>query len=121
MLSQIRFNLGFRYNSMMIQRIGACIAIGFGMMLGIASCFGQGFQSRFAMTEGTLLPPPREVEVLLEDARDAINRKQWSEASLALGVLLGIEDGGSGRDLGEDYFLFRERNGAAIVEGTVLG
>ena len=106
---------------MMIQRIGVCIAIGFGMMFGIASCFGQGFQSRFSMTEGVLLPAPREVEVLLEDARDAIERKQWSEASLALGVLLGIEDGGSGRDLGEDYFIFRDRNGAAIVEGTVLG
>jgi len=81
---------------------------------------GQGFQSRFSTTEGVLLPPPREVEVLLEEARDAIARKQWSEATLALGMLLGIEEGPRSEELGEDYFLFQRGGEGLSSEGTVM-
>ena len=47
------------------------------------------FQNRFSMPEGLLLTAPREVEVLLSDAQEAIDRKQWAEVSIALGQLLG--------------------------------
>ncbi|MFN7732987.1 MAG: PQQ-binding-like beta-propeller repeat protein [Pirellula sp.] len=81
---------------------------------------GQWAQGRMTPAEGILLKPPREVEVLLEDAREAIGKKQWSEATLALGMLLGIE-AGEERDSGEDYFLVRENGDDVLVDGTVLG
>lgn len=80
----------------------------------------QWAQGRFTPAEGILLKPPREVEVLLEDAREAIGRKQWSEATLALGMLLGIESG-EARDSGEDYFLVEETGEEVSVAGTVVG
>jgi outer membrane protein assembly factor BamB len=81
---------------------------------------GQGFQPRFSTTEGMLLPAPREVDSLLSDAREAVASQQWSEATLALGTLLGIEDIGRGFDGGEDYFVFEEINGEITVQGTII-
>ena len=78
------------------------------------------FQNRFSMPEGVMLTAPREVETLLEDAQQAIEQKQWAEASIALGQLLGIEDNDAGGNLGEDYFLssqVRLKSGPKTVLG----
>jgi outer membrane protein assembly factor BamB len=56
-------------------------------------------------SEGSLIQAPREVERLLDQAKEAIKRESWSEATLSLGLLLGIEGQSVNRDLGEqDYF-----------------
>ena len=78
------------------------------------------FQNRFSMPEGLLLTAPREVEVLLSDAQEAIDRKQWAEVSIALGQLLGIEENAADANPGEDYFLSpaaRTKDGAKTVLG----
>ncbi len=80
----------------------------------------QGFQNRFSMPEGLLMTAPREVEVLLSDAQEAIDAKQWAEASVTLGQLLGIEESAGDGPLGEDYFLSptaRTEDGARTVLG----
>ena len=80
----------------------------------------QGFQNRFSMPEGLLMTAPREVEVLLSDAQEAIDAKQWAEASVTLGQLLGIEESAGDGPLGEDYFLSpsaRTKDGARTVLG----
>ena len=80
----------------------------------------QGFQNRFSMPEGLLMTAPREVEVLLSDAQEAIDAKQWAEASVTLGQLLGIEESAGDGPLGEDYFLSpaaRTKEGARTVLG----
>jgi outer membrane protein assembly factor BamB len=112
---------------MLFQRIGVLqsivglIGIAYAVFGVSATVFAQpGFQSRFSASEGILMAPPREVEVLLEDASEAIERKQWSEATLALGMLLGIEEGETGGESGEDYFLFKALGDSPLVEGTVL-
>ena len=57
-------------------------------------------------TASNLLPPPREVERLLETADESAERGAYSEATKALGLVLGIEpeskrlEGG-----GQDFFL----------------
>ncbi|MFN9437038.1 MAG: PQQ-binding-like beta-propeller repeat protein [Planctomycetota bacterium] len=93
------------------------ILVGF---VGSVATFGQGFQSRINATEGMLLPAPREIEALLEDAREAVSRQQWSEATLALGTVLGLEAKASAADSGQDYFLFREQEERVAVDGTVI-
>lgn len=106
-----------------------------GVFLGLAAILtgflsptvqGQGFPSRFSTSEGMLLPAPREMEALLEDAGEAISKEQWSEATLALGTLLGIEallgndERATDRESGEDYFLLSDQQGTTTVSGTVL-
>ena len=52
--------------------------------------FGQGFGLRQEFSaEANLIQAPREVERLLEQAEDAISAEEWTEATLALGMLLG--------------------------------
>lgn len=78
------------------------------------------FQNRFSMPEGVMLTAPREIEVLLSDAQEAIDAKQWAEASVALGQLLGIEENLGESTSGEDYFLsaaVRTKNGPLTVLG----
>ncbi len=43
------------------------------------------------MKQSEVLPAPRQFQSLLEDAEAAIARKQWSEATFALGTVLGLE------------------------------
>ena len=74
------------------------------VFLSVQPCWSQ-FQNRFSMPEGVMLAAPREVETLLSDAQEAIDQKQWAEASIALGQILGIEDNDSNDNFGEDYFL----------------
>ncbi len=69
--------------------------------------------------EGSLLPAPREVETLLEEAASGIEGKQWSEASYSLGLLLGIEEALQNDMLGVDYFLFDESDVTA-APGSVF-
>lgn len=103
------------------QRIGLSLGLGFFMALfGVPVAHGQGFPSRYGATSGMLIPAPREVESLLEEARDAISREQWSEATLALGTILGLEGQPNNADSGQDYFLLSERGENVLVQGSVV-
>lgn len=48
---------------------------------------------------------PREVLVLLDEAEQAIKKEQWSEATFALGILLGLEEVRQSDLTGVDFFL----------------
>lgn len=61
---------------------------------------GMPFQA-----DGMLMPAPREVKVLIEEAKSHIESEQWTEATLALGVLLGLESQEDEDLKGVDYFL----------------
>ncbi|MFM8398066.1 MAG: hypothetical protein ACKOAH_09570, partial [Pirellula sp.] len=92
-----------------------------GLLLAEQTALSQ-FQNRFSMPEGVMMTAPREVEVLLSDAQEAIESKQWVEASVALGQLLGIEENASEGNTGDDYFLSpaeRTKDGPATVLGKV--
>jgi outer membrane protein assembly factor BamB len=68
--------------------------------------FGQGFGLRQEFSaEANLIQAPREVERLLEQAEEAISAEEWTEATLALGMLLGIEEQPTADEFGQqDYF-----------------
>ncbi|MFN9915657.1 MAG: hypothetical protein ACK53L_23905, partial [Pirellulaceae bacterium] len=52
-----------------------------------------------------MIQAPREVERLLEQAEEAIAGEEWTEATLALGMLLGIEEQPTADEFGQqDYF-----------------
>ncbi len=56
-------------------------------------------------SEGTLIEAPREFERLFDEAEEAMNREAWTEASLAIGILLGIDEAADQMDgAGQDYF-----------------
>ena len=68
----------------------------------------QGFPNNNGglTTESTLIEPPREMQRLLDEARENVDRKVWSEATLAAGILLGLEENELDLDwAGQDYFL----------------
>lgn len=72
--------------------------------------FAQFAQGRFPRvnalpTEGILMPAPRETQVLIEEAQGNIDNAQWSEATLTLGLLLGLEDSKNDDLTGIDFFL----------------
>ncbi len=69
--------------------------------------FGQGFANRAEFSnEGSLLQPPREVERLLDQAKESIEKEAWTEATLSLGLLLGIDEKSPDNEIGnQDYFL----------------
>ncbi len=55
--------------------------------------------------EGQLIEIPREVERLVSEAKESIERKAWSEATMAIGILLGIEKENPSTEFGsQDYF-----------------
>lgn len=56
-------------------------------------------------TEGILMPAPREIQVLLDEAQANIDNAQWSEATLTLGLLLGLEESKNDDLTGIDFFL----------------
>lgn len=56
-------------------------------------------------TEGILMPAPREIQVLLDEAQGNIDNAQWSEATLTLGLLLGLEESKNDDLTGIDFFL----------------
>ncbi len=94
-----------RCNSLLLLVVAACS--GFGLN---ASVFGQAFFSD-EMQSSTLIEPPREVDRLLRDAEKAIRLKAWSEATKALGIVLGIEaDTDRLEGKGQDYFTLDEGN-----------
>jgi outer membrane protein assembly factor BamB/tetratricopeptide (TPR) repeat protein len=70
-------------------------------------------QGRFAPNRGliqnqpdvVLMFAPREVQVMIDEARTNIESQQWSEATLALGMLLGLEDSRQDDTAGVDFFL----------------
>lgn len=90
----------------------------------LATCamesLGQGFQSRYANAEAILLPPPREIESLLEDAKDSIRSKQWNEATVALGIILGIDETRTESGFGEDYFILEPTADQPVVQGSII-
>jgi outer membrane protein assembly factor BamB len=91
------------------------------LMLANPTAIAQ-FQNRFSMPEGVMMTAPREVETLLSDAQEAIDAKQWVEASVALGQLLGIEENAPEGNSGDDYFLSqaeRSKDGPKTVLGRV--
>jgi hypothetical protein len=91
------------------------------LMLANPTAIAQ-FQNRFSMPEGVMMTAPREVEALLSDAQEAIDAKQWVEASVALGQLLGIEENAPEGNSGDDYFLSqaeRSKDGPKTVLGRV--
>ena len=56
-------------------------------------------------SEVVLMSAPREVLVLLDEAEQAIKKEQWSEATFALGILLGLEEVRQSDLTGVDFFL----------------
>ncbi len=56
-------------------------------------------------TSVVLMTAPREVLVLLEEAEQGIKKEQWSEATFALGILLGLEEVRQSDLTGVDFFL----------------
>ncbi len=59
-------------------------------------------------SEVALMAPSREVQVLLEEAERGIKNEQWSEATFALGILLGLEDSRKDDFSGVDFFAERD-------------
>lgn len=59
---------------------------------------------------GLLMPKPREVQALLDDVQVNIASEEWSEASLGLGMLLGLEPEEDAEPISDvaDYFLIDE-------------
>ena len=55
---------------------------------------------------GNLMFAPREVQVLIAEAKTNIEKEQWSEATLTLGILLGLEEARQDDLTGIDFFLF---------------
>ena len=86
---------------------------------GIQSALGQlrnRMQPNQSFERTTLMQAPREVIVLLEEAENEIKNEQWSEATLALGILLGLEESRQDDLAGLDFFLSDElANDAAII------
>ncbi len=67
---------------------------------------GQGFGQRGDANEGTLIQAPREIQRLVEQATQAIEREAWTEATLAVGMLLGIESQTPRGEIGQqDFFM----------------
>lgn len=70
--------------------------------------------------EGILMTAPREVETLLEEARENLEREQWSEATLSLGLVLGLEDQSAEDFGGFDYFLPDANGSPYDIDGSVF-
>lgn len=64
----------------------------------------QGWRQRDAVAN-ELIEAPREMRTLLDQAKRAIDQKQWGEATAALGLILGIDVGVTKGDIKQDYFL----------------
>ena len=58
--------------------------------------------------EVALMSAPREVMVLLDEAEEGIKKEQWGEATLALGILLGLEESRQADLTGADFFILDE-------------
>jgi outer membrane protein assembly factor BamB len=71
---------------------------------------GQGRFNRniAAPQQGALMSPPREVQALVDEARRNIENQQWSEATYAIGLLLGIEDSQQEDNASVDYFIVED-------------
>lgn len=78
--------------------------------------FSSGASTLFAQvtirdqSESEIISAPRELKSLLEEARKNINKRQWSDAVIALGNILGLDSDESDiaqrvKDVGTDYFL----------------
>ena len=76
-----------------------------GFELSIANAQRPRLPSLRINTEVVLMSAPREVLVLLDEAEQGIKREQWSEATFALGILLGLEDVRQMDLTGVDFFL----------------
>ena len=77
------------------------------------------FNEDSAQQSSTLIQTPREVERLLNQAKAAIAQSSWSEASKALGLVLGIEAGSNRVEgQGQDYFL--NDSGNATQDGRTV-
>ncbi len=71
---------------------------------------------------GILMPKPREVQVLLDEVQQNIESEEWSEASLGLGLLLGIEVNEQAELEGADYFMIDEEENDNVegAKGSVF-
>ncbi len=89
-----------------------CVVIECVPGLGIAIVNAQQPRPRQRTTtinmEVVLMAAPREVLVLLEEAEQRIKNEQWGEATLTLGILLGLEQARQDDLTGVDFFLDRE-------------
>jgi outer membrane protein assembly factor BamB len=88
----------------------ALAVLGIGWTCGAA--FGQPFGFRGDVNEGTLIQAPREVQRLVEQATQSIQREAWTEATLAVGMLLGIESQTPRGDIGQQDFFLPMKGGA---------
>ncbi len=68
----------------------------------VSAQFRRGIQNT---NQSELITPPREVSSLIDEVETHIENKQWSEATLAISTLLGLEEKDSSSDVGTDYFL----------------
>ena len=68
--------------------------------------------------DGSLIQMPREVESLLIKAKGYIKTEAWSEATLAIGILLGLEKQDNGNELHkQDYFT--QTDPAPTIRGSL--
>ncbi|MEQ1824747.1 MAG: PQQ-binding-like beta-propeller repeat protein [Pirellula sp.] len=90
------------------------------MLLDRSQAWAQGrFNRNFSVPQqGALMPAPREVQLLLDEARANIENQQWSEATLALGLLLGIEETRPEGTSSADYFVVDE--GESLKQPTYV-
>jgi len=67
-----------------------------------------------------LMIPSRELLTLLDEAKANIEAKEWTEATLAIGTLLGLEDAELKDDVGVDYFLKPGKSKLRIIKGSLF-
>ena len=68
----------------------------------------------------SLMTPSRELVALLDEAKAHIENKAWTEATLAIGTLLGLEDAELNEDIGVDYFLRPGKNRPRVIKGSLF-
>ena len=109
-----RMGSTMQFPSMQFRTLRFMVRLGSVCLVALAlTCFGGKplvAQGRFPRvnqlpTEGILMPMPREIQVLLDEAQANIDNAQWSEATLTLGMLLGLEDSKNDDLSGIDFFL----------------
>ncbi len=80
--------------------------------------FSQRRGNLDSLSDASLIQAPREFERLITEAKESIKNGAWSEATLAMGILLGIEKQSSDDQIStQDYFL--ESTSTTTVRGSL--
>jgi len=83
--------------------------------------YGQPLRSNMPnRANPSLMTPSRELLSLLDEAKANVEAKEWTEATLAIGTLLGLEDAELNEDIGVDYFLRPGKSKLRIIKGSLF-